>query len=256
MGTTFTGEIDPIEEINDLLVEVKSSRGLDIPIHVDAAIGGFILPFSKPQFKWDFRLEQVKSINVSAHKYGLVYPGLGWLIFRDTSDLPEELMFYVNYLGDEMASYTLNFSRGSGMLLAQYYNLLRLGWQGYERAAHAVLETAQYLTQRLLDLGHFDILNAAEALPVITLQLKEPVDFSVYDLSAKLRERGWIVPAYTLPPNADDITIMRIVVRQNFSRDMADLFVEDVKKAYETLLAPKTKTIVKQRSPRESHPVS
>jgi len=119
-----------------------------------------------------------------------------------------------------------------------------------------VLETAQYLTQRLLDLGHFDILNAADALPVITLQLKEPVDFSVHDLSAKLRERGWIVPAYTLPPNAESITLIRVVVRQNFSRDMADLFVEDVKKAYETLLAPKTKTIVKQRSPRESHPVS
>jgi glutamate decarboxylase len=229
---------------------------LDIPIHVDAAIGGFILPFSKPQFKWDFRLSQVRSINVSAHKYGLVYPGLGWLIFCDMSDLPEELMFYVNYLGDEMASYTLNFSRGSGMLLAQYYNLLRLGWQGYERAAHAVLETAQYLTRRLFDTGYFDVLNAAESLPVITLQLKEPVDFSVYDLSAKLRERGWIVPAYTLPPDADHITIVRIVVRQNFSRDMADLFVEDVKKAYEALLAPKVKTIVKQRSPRESHPVS
>lgn len=128
LGTTFTGEIDPIEEINDLLVETKNTRGWDIPIHVDAAIGGFILPFSKPGLMWNFRLGQVKSINVSAHKYGLVYPGLGWLIFRDTSDLPDELMFYVNYLGDEMASYTLNFSRGSRMLLAQYYNMLRLGW--------------------------------------------------------------------------------------------------------------------------------
>jgi len=256
LGTTFTGQIDPIEEINDLLVETKNSRGWDIPIHVDAAIGGFILPFSKPAFRWDFRLDQVKSINVSAHKYGLVYPGLGWLILRDTSDLPDELMFYVNYLGDEMASYTLNFSRGSGMLLAQYYNMLRLGWQGYERAAHAVLDTAQYLTRRLLDTGHFDVLNAAELLPVVTLQLKEPVGFSAYDLSAKLRERGWIVPAYTLPPNADSITIMRVVVKQNFSRDMADLFVEDVKKAYAALLAPRAKTVVKQRSPRESHPVS
>jgi glutamate decarboxylase len=222
---------------------------------VDAAIGGFILPFSKPELAWDFRLPQVKSINVSAHKYGLVYPGLGWLIFRDMSDLPEELMFYVSYLGDEMASYTLNFSRGSGMLLAQYYNLLRLGWQGYAMAANAVLENARYLTKRLHDTGYFDVLNAAEILPVITLRLGEPVDFSVYDLSAKLRERGWIVPAYTLPPNADHITIMRIVVRQNFSRDMADLFVEDVKKAYAALLAPKTKTIVKQRSAREAHSV-
>jgi glutamate decarboxylase len=198
----------------------------------------------------------VKSINVSAHKYGLVYPGLGWLVFRDTTDLPEELMFYVNYLGDEMASYTLNFSRGSGMLLAQYYNLLRLGWSGYAMAADAVLENARYLTKRLLDTGYFDVLNGAEILPVITLRLREPVDFSVYDLSAKLRERGWIVPAYSLPPNADHITIMRIVVRQNFSRDMADLFVEDVKKAYSALLAPRTKTVVKQRSPREAHPVS
>jgi len=195
LGTTFTGEIDPIEDINDLLVDVKNERGWDIPIHVDAAIGGFILPFSKPELAWDFRLPQVKSINVSAHKYGLVYPGLGWLIFRDMSDLPEELMFYVSYLGDEMASYTLNFSRGSGMLLAQYYNLLRLGWQGYAMAANAVLENARYLTKRLHDTGYFDVLNAAEILPVITLRLGEPVDFSVYDLSAKLRERGWIVPA-------------------------------------------------------------
>jgi glutamate decarboxylase len=256
LGTTFTGEIDPIEEINDLLVEVKNTRGWDIPIHVDAAIGGFILPFTQPELRWDFRLSQVKSINVSAHKYGLVYPGLGWLIFRDTTDLPEDLVFYVNYLGDEMPSYTLNFSRGSGMLLAQYYNLLRLGWEGYAMAAKAVLEHAQYLTKRLLDTGYFDILNGAEILPVVTFQLKEPVDFSVYDLSAKLRERGWIVPAYTLPPNADAIPIMRVVVRQNFSRDMADLFVDDIKKAYAALLAPKTKTIVKQRSPREAHSVS
>ena len=256
LGTTFTGEIDPIEEINDLLVEVKNTHGWDIPIHVDAAIGGFILPFTQPELRWDFRLSQVKSINVSAHKYGLVYPGLGWLIFRDTTDLPADLVFYVNYLGDEMASYTLNFSRGSSMLLAQYYNLLRLGWKGYAMAAGAVLENAQYLTKRLLDTGYFYILNAGEILPVVTFQLKEPVDFSVYDLCAKLRERGWIVPAYTLPPNADAIPIMRVVVRQTFSRDMADLFVDDIKKAYAALLAPKTKTIVKQRSPREAHPVS
>jgi len=253
LGTTFTGELDPIEEINDLLVDVKNTRGWDIPIHVDAAIGGFILPFTLPELRWDFRLPQVRSINVSAHKFGLVYPGLGWLIFRDAADLPEDLVFYVNYFGDEMPSYTLSFSRGSGVLLAQYYNLLRLGRKGYAMAAEAVLENAQYLTERLFETGHFDILNAGKVLPVVIFQLRDSVGFSAFDLSSKLRERGWSVPAYTLPPDADPTPIMRVVVRQNFSRDMADLFVEDVKKALAALSAPKTKTVVKQRSRRESH---
>ncbi|MGZ7164410.1 MAG: glutamate decarboxylase, partial [Halobacteriota archaeon] len=131
VGTTFTGQMDPVKEINDLLVEIKQDKGWDIPLHVDGASGGFVVPFVRPDLEWDFRLEQVKSINVSGHKYGLVYPGIGWLVMRDKADLPDELVFRVNYLGGEMTNYSLNFSKGSSMILAQYYNFIRLGKSGY-----------------------------------------------------------------------------------------------------------------------------
>lgn len=256
LGTTFTGEADPIAEISALLDGVYKKKDWDIPVHVDAASGGFITPFANPELKWDFRLPRVKSINVSGHKYGLVYPGLGWLIFRDASDLPEDLVFYVNYLGDEMPTYTLNFSRGSAMLLAQYYNLLRLGREGYTRIATNVLENAQYLAKRLADSGRFEVLNTAKLLPIVTVKLKEDAKYTVFDLSHKLRERGWIVPAYTLPPNAEDITIMRAVVKENFSRDLADIFVADVANACEVLEGAKGEVVVPRRSARRGHHVN
>jgi glutamate decarboxylase len=256
LGTTFTGEADPIKEVNDLLVEIKKKKGWDIPLHVDAASGGFITPFVNAELVWDFRLPQVKSINVSGHKFGLVYPGLGWLIFRDHGDLPEDLIFYVNYLGDEMPTYTLNFSRGSAMILAQYYNLLRLGRRGYTRIATNVLANARYLAGRLADSGKFEVLNTAKLLPIVTVKLKEPTDYTVFDLSHKLRERGWILPAYTLPPNAEKIAIMRVVVKENFSRDMADMLYDDVINACDVLEGAKTEAIVPKRSPREGHHIN
>ncbi len=234
-GTTFTGQIDPIEEINHFLLKIKRSKGWDIPIHVDAASGGFIAPFVYPRLKWDFRLQQVKSINVSGHKFGLVYPGLGWLVMRDEKDFPEDLIFKVNYLGGEMPTYTLNFSRGSSMVLVQYYNFLRLGRKGYKKIMTNVVENAQYLSKRLIDSGLFASLNPSQFLPVVVVKLKNKENFTLFDLTEKLRQRGWIIPAYTLPPNAQEITVMRMVVKENFSRDMAEILYNDIMATCEKL---------------------
>lgn len=235
LGTTFTGQYDDIKGINDYLLKLKAEKGWDIPIHVDGASGGFIAPFAYPDIEWDFRLEQVKSINVSGHKYGLVYPGIGWLVFRDEEDVPDDIVFSVNYLGGQMPTYTLNFSRGSSMVIAQYYNFLRLGKEGYTRIAENVIENAQYLSKRLLETELFDTLNPTQLLPVVAVKLKKKEKFTLFDLSDKLRQRGWIIPAYTLPPKAEAITIMRMVVKENFSRDMADILYDDIIEACEKL---------------------
>jgi glutamate decarboxylase len=235
LGTTFTGQADPIKEINDLLLEVKESKGWDIPMHVDAASGGFIAPFAYPELEWDFRLPQVKSINTSGHKFGLVYPGIGWLVLRDKSDLPEELIFEINYLGGEMPSYTLNFSKGSSMMLAQYYNLLRLGKSGYRDIVKNMFENAHYLTSYIEEKERYELLGTAKYLPVIVGRLREEESFSAFDISKKLREKGWIVPAYTLPPNAEGVAVLRVVVKENFSREMAEALAQDAADAYDEL---------------------
>ena len=234
-GTTFTGQIDPIKDINDLLVEIKDKKGWDIPMHVDGASGGFIAPFAYPDLEWDFRLPQVKSINVSGHKYGLVYPGIGWLVFRDKPDLPEGLIFHINYLGGEMPSFTLNFSKGSSMMLAQYYNMLRLGKKGYGDIVSNMLDTADYLAELIRERGRFELLGAAKFLPVLAVKLVGKKGYTVYDLSEKMREKGWIIPAYTLPRNADGIAVLRIVVKENFSREMAEALAEDAMNAHKEL---------------------
>lgn len=236
MGTTFTGQLDPVQEINTLLEKIEKEKGWDIPIHVDGASGGFILPFLYPNLKWDFRLSHVRSINISGHKYGLVYPGIGWLIMKDKSDLPEDLIFYVNYLGSEEATYTLNFSRGSSMVIAQYYNLIRLGKSGYKQIMENSLKNAQYLASQIKNSKYFQLTNSDIKLPVITLQINPKINVNVYELSDKLRERGWIVPAYTLPPNAEKIEVLRIVVRENFSRDKADMLMDDMNRFTEKLI--------------------
>jgi glutamate decarboxylase len=162
----------------------------------------------------------------------------------------------VNYLGDEMPTYTVNFSRGSAMILAQYYNLLRFGREGYTRFAMTLLGNARYLAKRLADSGKFEMLNAVNLLPIVTAKLKEPANYTVFDLSHKLRERGWILPAYTLPPNAERIAILRMVVKENFSRDMADMLFDDIMNACEILEGTKTKGIVPRRSVRKGHHVT
>ena len=232
LGTTYSGQADPIQAINALLLEVKKSKGWDIPLHIDAASGGFVTPFVMPEFKWDFRLEQVKSINVSGHKYGLVYPGVGWILFRDEKDFPKELIFKVNYLGGWMPTYTLNFSCNSAFVIAQYYNFLRLGKEGYTRIMQNCIENAKYLAKLLRASDHFEIINGGELLPIVAFKLKESIrDYSVFDLSAKLRERGWVIAAYTMPKDADDVALLRVVVRENFSYDMAEILCSDIEKA-------------------------
>ncbi len=231
LGTTYTGEIDPVQDINDLLLKYKNEKGWDIPIHIDAASGGFILPFTEPDFEWDFRLERVKSINVSGHKYGLTYPGLGWLIFRDKSDLPEDLIFHVNYLGEMEDSYTLNFSGSSSMVVAQYYNILRFGRAGYTGIMNNILDVSRDLAEKVERLDRFEMLNKGERLPIIAFRQKKESGYSLQQLSYKLREKGWIVPAYCLPKNAENIEIMRIVVRENFTSDMSAILVNDLENA-------------------------
>lgn len=235
LGTTFTGEIDPVKDINNLLLEYKEEKNWDIPIHIDAASGGFILPFTEPEFEWDFRLDRVRSINVSGHKYGLTYPGLGWLIFRDEKDLPKDLIFTVDYLGEQEDTYTLNFSGSSSMVVAQYYNILRFGRAGYTGIMKNILEVSKNLAEKLNKLGRFEMINRGERLPIIAFRQKEETEYSLLQLSHKLKEKGWIVPAYHLPKNAEDIEIMRIVIRENFTQDMASILVEDIEKACQIL---------------------
>jgi glutamate decarboxylase len=238
IGTTYTGACEPVAEINNLLIAAKRDKGWDIPIHVDAASGGFVLPFTKPDLEWDFRMPQVHSINVSGHKFGLVYPGLGWLIFKDAKNLPEELVFHVNYLGETMPTYTLNFSSGSSMILAQYYNLLRLGREGYTSIMNNCMQNTRYLAQRLVAIGKFELLSEI-TLPIVAFKFKRDPGFSPFQLSQKLRERGWMLPAYRLPENAESITALRVVVKESFSEDMAEMLANDIENAYNILKGKK-----------------
>ena len=234
VGTTFTGQMDPIESINDALLKIKKTKGWDIPIHVDAASGGFTLPFLHPEVKWDFRLEQVRSINVSGHKYGLVYPGVGWLIFKDKTDLPEKLIFKINYLGGIMPNYSLNFSKGSSTIIAQYYNLIRLGMNGYRNIMENMEENAHYLASKLNGTKKFEVINKSIRFPIVTVQLKNS-EFTAFHLSEKLRQKGWIVPAYTLPANAEDIAVLRMVIKESFSKDMVEMLFFDIMESIEKL---------------------
>ncbi|MDE2337772.1 MAG: glutamate decarboxylase [Gammaproteobacteria bacterium] len=229
LGTTFTGEFEPIEAIHDALVAHNAARGLEVPLHVDAASGGFVAPFIHPQLRWDFRLPNVVSINTSGHKYGLVYPGVGWALWRGKAHLPEELVFHVNYLGGDMPTFTLNFSRPGNQIVGQYYNFLRLGHDGYARIMRTLCAVATELATQIGALGPFALLSDGSATPVFAFRLKETSRYSVYDVSERLRIHGWQVPAYTMPKGAETIAVLRIVVREGFSRDMADLLLADLR---------------------------
>jgi glutamate decarboxylase len=235
LGTTFTGQMDDLASIDALLARVQSERGWRIPLHIDAASGGFIVPFSQPDLEWDFRLPRVRSINVSNHKFGLVYPGMGTVVFRDRSDLPEELVFHINYLGGDMPNYSLNFSRPSNSVVLQYYNFLRLGHEGYSEIVAGTLANAQALARKLGDINGLQLLNDGSDFPIVALRATDPEKTDLTLLSHLLREHGWIVPAYTLPPNAEHITVLRMVVKENFSRDMVDMLVHDLHAAVHTL---------------------
>jgi glutamate decarboxylase len=237
LGTTFTGHADDIVGINQLLLEIKSEREMDVPLHVDAASGGFVWPFLYPDSKWDFRLEQVRSINVSGHKFGLVYPGVGWLVFREESDLAEDLVFYENYLGKRDATFTLNFSTGASMVLAQYYNFVRYGRQGYAYVIEAMEKNARALADRLEATGDFELIGAGEEqLPLVAFRLVAGKGYDEFDLSWQLSaERGWMLPAYTLPPDAEDEKVLRALVKETLSREQVDRLADDIEQACATL---------------------
>jgi glutamate decarboxylase len=237
LGTTFTGHKDDIVGINNLLLQVKAERGLDIPLHVDGASGGFVWPFLYPDSEWDFRLEQVHSINVSGHKFGLVYPGIGWLIFREKSDLAQDLVFEENYLGKTDATFTLNFSTGSAMVLAQYYNFVRYGRAGYSYIMKNMQENARVLAEKLESMGKFELIGPdEEQLPLAAFKLAVDEGYNEFDVAWQLSaERGWMMPAYTLPPDAQDVTIMRALVKENLSREHVDTLARDIKEACDTL---------------------
>jgi glutamate decarboxylase len=237
VGTTFTGHADDVEGINDYLVELKNDTGQDVPIHVDGASGAFVWPFLYPQEKWDFRLEQVRSINASGHKFGLVYPGIGWVIFREEADLNPDLVFMENYLGKEDATFTLNFSTGSSMLLAQYYQFIRLGRAGYNSVIRVMQDNATELSNRIKASGYFELINeGTPQLPLVAFRLNKDYGFDEYDVAAALSaERGWMVPAYNLPPNAEKVVVLRALVKETFTFTMVEALAEDIEKACKDL---------------------
>ncbi len=237
VGTTFTGHADDVVGINDLLVRLRDEKGLDVPLHIDGASGGFVWPFLYPHSEWDFRLEQVRSINASGHKFGLVYPGIGWLIFREKSDLAEDLVFYENYLGKTDATFTLNFSTGSSMVLAQYYNFVRWGKAGYRWVMEIMQENARSLARDIEAIGKFQIIGKdEETLPLVAFNLAEEHPYDEFDIAFQLAaERGWMLPAYAMPPNAQDVKMMRALVKLNLSRQLANRLGDDIAAAIETL---------------------
>jgi len=237
LGTTFTGHADDIPGINALLLRLKEEKGLDVPLHVDAASGGFVWPFLYPDSEWDFRLEQVRSINVSGHKFGLVYPGIGWLVFREKTDLADDLVFYENYLGKTDATFTLNFSTGDSMLLAQYYNFVRYGREGYTYVMRAMEKNAKALAGKLEAMDYWELIDLdKEQLPLVAFKLAGDHEYDEFDVSWQLSaERGWMLPAYTMPPDAEAVKVMRALVKQTLGREQVDRLADDVERACKIL---------------------
>lgn len=228
-GQTFTGEDDDFQEIHDWLDAYEKKTGINIPMHIDGASGGFVNPFLYPDYVWDFRLPRVKSINASGHKFGLVPPGLGWVIFRDDTVFGEELKFYVNYLGGEMPTATLNFSRNAAQIAYQYYAFLRLGFEGYREIMQHTVDNAEYLRKLLVDSKYFDIMNKTQRIPVVALTLKKGArKFNEFDISSKVRERGWVLSAYSMPADAQEINSLRVVVRPHLNRNVIRGLANDI----------------------------
>ncbi|RCU49395.1 glutamate decarboxylase [Corallincola holothuriorum] len=228
-GQTFTGEDDEIQEIHDWLDAYEKKTGISIPLHIDGASGGFVNPFLYPDYEWDFRLPRVQSINASGHKFGLVNPGLGWVVFRDKKVFNEDLIFYVNYLGGESPTATLNFSRNAAPIIAQAYQFMRYGFEGYKRIMELTMENTVHLRDLLLESGYFEVMNKTQRIPVVALTLKDHVkNFNEFDVSAKVREKGWVLSAYTMPPKAETVVSLRIVVRAHLNKHVIGQLAEDI----------------------------
>jgi glutamate decarboxylase len=223
LGSTFDGSYEPVKEISDALDALESERGLHVPLHVDAASGGFVAPFLTPELEWDFRLPRVQSINASGHKYGLVYPGVGWAVWRNQQALPRELVFDVNYLGGDMPTFSLNFSRPGSEVVAQYWMFQALGRSGYEAKMRDLQQTAMHISAGIAEIGPYRLISDGSDLPVFAFALQESVtNYTVFDISDRLREHGWLVPAYTFPADREDLSVLRIVVRAGMHLEMAD----------------------------------
>ncbi len=241
LGSTFDGAYEPIKEICAALDDLQERTGLDIPVHADGASGAFVAPFLDEDLEWDFRLPRVASINASGHKYGLVYPGVGWIVWRDSKALPDDLIFWVNYLGDNMPTFALNFSRPGAQVVAQYYNFLRLGFEGYKAVHGYSRAVATRLSGEIAKLGPFELLTHGDQLPVFAFKLRDDVEnYTVFDVSGALRERGWQVPAYTFPANRTDLAALRVVVRQGFTHDLADMLLADLNRVLPRLQSQPT----------------
>jgi glutamate decarboxylase len=236
LGSTFDGSYEPVQEIAEALDQLEHDTGLNIPVHVDGASGGFVAPFIQPTLEWDFRLPRVQSINASGHKYGLVYPGVGWAIWRNKEALPEDLIFDVNYLGGHMPTFALNFSRPGSEVVAQYFMFCGLGHEGYRRVIQNAQDVAVYLSAGISEIGPYKVLTRGDELPVFAFTLEDDVkNYTVFDVSDKLRSRGWLVPAYSFPENRQDLSVLRIVVRAGMNLDMADLLLDHLRDQTEQL---------------------
>ncbi len=229
LGSTFDGSYEPVADICAALDRHQAETGLDIPVHVDAASGGFVAPFIDPDLEWDFRLPRVQSINASGHKFGLVYPGVGWVIWRNPEALPDDLVFHVNYLGGDMPTFALNFSRPGNQVVAQYYNFIRLGMDGYRRCQQASRDVARYTADAVAAMGRFRLITDGSELPVFAFALAEDdLNYTVFDVADVARQHGWLLPAYTFPENRQDLAVIRVVCRFGFSRDRADQLIDDL----------------------------
>ncbi|MGX6513169.1 glutamate decarboxylase [Rhodococcus sp. SJ-2] len=237
LGTTFTGELEPVADIAATLDEIAADGGPDVPLHVDAASGGFVVPFLHPELEWDFRLSRVVSINVSGHKYGMTYPGIGFVVWRSKEHLPEDLVFRVNYLGGDMPTFTLNFSRSGNQVVGQYYNFIRLGVAGYTQIMESLRDTALMLSREISGIDDMEIITDGSAIPVLSFRLVGDPGFTVFDISHELRARGFQVPAYTMPADAEEIAVLRVVLREGFSRDLAYKLAVSIKDVVEHLRA-------------------
>ena len=237
LGSTYTGHFDPIDQLDEVVAGLNDANGWQIPVHVDAASGGFVAPFAYPDLAWDFRLPNVHSINVSGHKYGLVYPGVGWAIWRDADDLPDELIFHDSYLGNDQSTFDLNFSKSAAQVIGQYYNLIRLGRKGYTEIMQNMLSVADYLDGRLTEAENVTVISGQGALPLVCVQMHDDAPFNAHDVSAHLRAKGWIVPAYNMPADLEAMSVLRVVVREGFTRDLVDRLVDDLLAVKAELLA-------------------
>jgi len=237
LGVTYTGRFEPVKDLAQALDDLQDRTGFDVPLHVDGASGAFTAPFLQPDLEWDFRLDRVHSINASGHKFGLVYPGLGWVVWRKAEYLPEELIFWVSYLGGNMPTFALNFSRPGAQVLLQYYNFLRLGHEGYRRVQTACSHAAKFLAKEVGRMDMFDIFTDGSDMPLITWTLKDghTDKWDLYDLSNRLRQRGWQIPAYPMPADMTDVTVMRVVFRNGVSMDMTNLLLGDIREAVKYL---------------------